>query len=303
MKISFKRVVSSVCALAMCAAMIPAAAWAEPTTLNSDPAVVEQIDDNEIETVPGTSDQPEATPEPEVTPAPTAQPEATPGTTADPETSPAPTAQPEATPAASVQPEATPGNTESAPEEPAQDSSGSVAVAEAPTVLADGPVTYADGSYTIAVGETIPLTGTWILGSKWKIDYGSAVVKVEKTGEKQAKVTGLIPGVAHVTQTGAAGVVSYASFTITVVEDKGDRAGVYLYLAKPGDYYDLPNTGDAYYYLTHGGEVSALASSLGEGESVKDLVDEERIKSYVTEWPTQLDSNTGDTGSPPVGGE
>lgn len=301
MKISFKRVVSSVCALAMCATMIPAAAWAEPTTLNSDPAVVEQIDDNEIETVPGTSDQPEATPEPEVTPAPTAQPEATPGTTAEPETSPAPTAQPEATPAASVQPEATPGNTESAPEEPAQESSGSEAVAEAPTVLADGPVTYADSDYIVYTGETDHFTAPlWQAEYEWKVVAGTGCLEiVGDNTQRRVTVRGLKAGVAILQLYGMAGVRE--TYYVSVRDQKGDLPGVFLYMLKPGEYSTLTDNPDDYYYLTNGGKVSAQATGLDKGQSKVDYLREDTIKDYVEVWPDSLDLSSGsNTGSQSV---
>lgn len=45
MKIQFKRIVSAVCALALCASMMPASALAEPVVSGGDTAIVQQVEE------------------------------------------------------------------------------------------------------------------------------------------------------------------------------------------------------------------------------------------------------------------
>lgn len=57
MKIQFKRIVSAVCALALCASMMPASALAEPVVSGGDTAIVQQVEEDTSVPVTETTDE------------------------------------------------------------------------------------------------------------------------------------------------------------------------------------------------------------------------------------------------------
>lgn len=162
MKIQFKRIVSAVCALALCASMMPASALAEPVVSGGDTAIVQQVEEDTSVPVTETTDEttePVDVADTAETETDTAQPaeDASESEATEPETS----TQPEETEQSSADAEQPATSDVSEPE-------AAAAVEEqAPMALADGVETYASGAsytiqkvYNIDVGGQVEIDGT-----------------------------------------------------------------------------------------------------------------------------------------------
>lgn len=293
MKIQFKRIVSAVCALALCASMMPASALAEPVVSGGDTAIVQQVEEDTSVPVTETTDE-------------TTEPVDVADTT-ETETD---TAQPaedvsesEATePETSTQPEETEQSSADAEQPAASDVSEPEAAAaveeQAPVALADGVETYANyASTTVVRGQSTTYVGrgSGYLIHDWEIVAGSGVVSIQGNGNK-VTITGKQTGTATLKHTYA--VWDYTEYvTVTVIENAGGDRSVYLFVAKPGN-TTLSSEGKDYYYLAHGGQVSTNASQ--SMNPVISTTNEDLITQYVTTWPDTLDFLTG-TSSKPVG--
>ena len=292
MKIQFKRIVSAVCALALCASMMPASALAEPVVSGGDTAIVQQVEEDTSVPVTETTDE---TTEPVDV-----------ADTAETETD---TAQPAEDASES---EATEPETSTQPEETEQSSAdasvpeAAAADEQAPMALADGVETYASGAsytiqkvYNIDVGGQVKINGTLGVGTSshsWAIVAGDAATLSGNNGN--ATVTG---------KPGQVGTVilrhSYREWVVSRVDEYfqvniGNGGQVFLFIAKPSN-TTLSSNGDDYYFLTSGGQASGEASA--DMPVIVDQNNEEKITKYVSSWPTDLKTSITNTSSDPVG--
>lgn len=301
MKIQFKRIVSAVCALALCASMMPASALAEPVVSGGDTAIVQQVEEDTSVPVTETTDE---TTEP-VDVADTAETETD---TAQP----AEDASENDTLEDGSESEATEPETSTQPEETEQ-SSADVSVPEAaaadeqaPMALANGVETYASGAsyaiqkvYNIDVGGQVKINGTSGVGTSshsWAIVAGDVATLSGNNGN--ATVTG---------KPGQVGTVilrhSYREWVVSRVDEYfqvniGNGGQVFLFIAKPSN-TTLSSNGSDYYFLTYGGNASEEASA--DMKEVIDQTNEEKITKYVSSWPTDLKTSITNTSSDPVG--
>ena len=301
MKIQFKRIVSAVCALALCASMMPASALAEPVVSGGDTAIVQQVEEDTSVPVTETTDE---TTEP-VDVADTAETETD---TAQPAED---ASESEATePETSTQPEETEQSSADAEQPAASDVSEPEAAAaveeQAPMALADGVETYASGAsytiqkvYNIDVGGQVKINGTLGVGTSshsWAIVAGDAATLSGNNGN--ATVTG---------KPGQVGTVilrhSYREWVVSRVDEYfqvniGNGGQVFLFIAKPSN-TTLSSNGSDYYFLTYGENASEEASA--DMKEVIDQTNEEKITKYVSSWPIDLKTSITNTSSDPVG--
>lgn len=321
MKIQFKRIVSAVCALAMCASMIPASAMAETVKIDSNTAIVQQLEEapaaasgeeqaepvapNEEQDVDKTEEAVAGqdtstageTEEPVIEDVETSESE---GDVVLPTDDTAEVTEPENQPEDTVDATEPENQTEDTVEatEPETPTEDSAEVSEAPgmAVMADAPQSRA-ATVTVVEGKQITYNG---LGSSylihdWEIESGSANVSIQSNGNKVVITGKQAGGTARLKHTYS--IVGYVEYVdVTVVKDvSGDRS-MFLFVAKPTN-STLSDKGDDYYYLASGGRVS---DSANHSTSVKNTTDESVITQYVDEWPTELDFLTG-TSSESVG--
>lgn len=289
MKIQFKRIVSAVCALALCASMMPASALAEPVVSGGDTAIVQQVEEDTSVPVTETTDE---TTEPVDV-----------ADTAETETD---TAQPAEDASES---EATEPETSTQPEETEQ-SSADVSVPEAaaadeqaPIALANGVETYASYNikkvYDIKVGETLTISGVdgWdVVSHGWSIEKGdrSVISFVGETDERNVTIKGEAAGTVILCHSYYSWGSKKEYFQVNV--DNGGQ--VFLFIAKPSN-TTLSSNGSDYYFLTYGGNASEEASA--DMKEVIDQTNEEKITKYVASWPTDLKTSITNTSSDPVG--
>lgn len=301
MKIQFKRIVSAVCALALCASMMPASALAEPVVSGGDTAIVQQVEEDTSVPVTETTDE---TTEP-VDVADTAETETD---TAQPAED---ASESEATePETSTQPEETEQSSADAEQPAAFDASEPEAAAaveeQAPVALADGVETYASEAsykiqkvYNIDVGGQVEIDGTSGSFHAWSIVAGGtfATVSHDFWDWSEATVEG---------KSGQVGTVivkhSYVYRGTSMAEyfqvNIGNGGQVFLFIAKPSN-TTLSSNGSDYYFLTYGENASEEASA--DMKEVIDQTNEEKITKYVSSWPTDLKTSITNTSSDPVG--
>lgn len=272
MKIQFKRIVSAVCALALCASMMPASALAEPVVSGGDTAIVQQVEEDTSVPVTETTDEttePVDVADAAETETDTAQPaeDASENDTLE------DGSESEATePETSTQPEETEQSSADAEQPATSDASEPEAAAaveeQAPMALADGIETYASGAsytiqkvYNIDVGGQVKINGTSGVGTSshsWAIVAGDAATLSGNNGN--ATVTG---------KPGQVGTVilrhSYREWVVSRVDEYfqvniGNGGQVFLFIAKPGN-TTLSSNGSDYYFLTCGGQASDKASA------------------------------------------
>ena len=297
MKIQFKRIVSAVCALALCASMMPASALAEPVVSGGDTAIVQQVEEDTSVPVTETTDE---TTEPVDV-----------ADTAETETD---TAQPaeddserEATePETSTQPEETEQSSADAEQPAASDVSEPEAAAadeQAPMALANGVETYASYNikkvYDIKVGETLTISGVdgWdVVSHGWSIEKGdrSVISFIGETDERNVTIKGEAAGTVILCHSYYSWGSKKEYFQVNV--DNGGQ--VFLFIAKPSN-TTLSSNGSDYYFLTYGGNASEEASA--DMKEVIDQTNEEKITKYVSSWPIDLKTSITNTSSDPVG--
>lgn len=309
MKIQFKRIVSAVCALALCASMMPASALAEPVVSGGDTAIVQQVEEDTSVPVTETTDEttePVDVADAAETETDTAQPaeDASENDTLE------DGSESEATePETSTQPEETEQSSADAEQPATSDASEPEAAAaveeQAPMALADGIETYASGAsytiqkvYNIDVGGQVKINGTSGVGTSshsWAIVAGDAATLSGNNGN--ATVTG---------KPGQVGTVilrhSYREWVVSRVDEYfqvniGNGGQVFLFIAKPGN-TTLSSNGSDYYFLTCGGQASDKASA--DMPVVVDQNNEEKITKYVFSWPDDLKTSITNTSSDPV---
>lgn len=298
MKIQFKRIVSAVCALALCASMMPASALAEPVVSGGDTAIVQQVEEDTSVPVTETTDE---TTEP-VDVADTAETETD---TAQPAED---ASESEATePETSTQPEETEQNSADAEQPAASDASEPEAAAaveeQAPVALADGVETYANYNikkvYDIKVGETLTISGVdgWdVVSHGWSIEKGdrSVISFVGETDERNVTIKGEAAGTVILCHSYYSWGSKKEYFQVNV--DNGGQ--VFLFIAKPSN-TTLSSNGSDYYFLTYGGNASEEASA--DMKEVIDQNNEKNITKYVASWPIDLKTSITNTSSDPVG--
>lgn len=310
MKIQFKRIVSAVCALALCASMMPASALAEPVVSGGDTAIVQQVEEDTSVPVTETTDE---TTEP-VDVADTAETEtdtAQPAEDASENDTHEDGSESEATePETSTQPEETEQNSADAEQPATSDVSEPEAAAaveeQAPMALADGVETYASGAsytiqkvYNIDVGGQVEIDGTSGSIHEWSIVAGGTFATVSRDFWDRSKAT--VEG-----KSGQVGTVivkhSYVYWGTSMAEyfqvNIGNGGQVFLFIAKPSN-TTLSSNGDDYYFLTSGGQASGEASA--DMPVIVDQNNEEKITKYVSSWPTDLKTSITNTSSDPVG--
>lgn len=277
MKIQFKRIVSAVCALALCASMMPASALAEPVVSGGDTAIVQQVEEDTSVPVTETTDE---TTEPVDV-----------ADTAETETD---TAQPAEDASES---EATEPETSTQPEAAAADEE------QAPVALADGVETYASYNikkvYDIKVGETLTISGVdgWdVVSHGWSIEKGdrSVISFVGETDERNVTIKGEAAGTVILCHSYYSWGSKKEYFQVNI----GNGGQVFLFIAKPSN-TTLSSNGSDYYFLTYGGNASEEASA--DMKEVIDQTNEEKITKYVSSWPTDLKTSITNTSSAPVG--
>ncbi len=299
MKIQFKRIVSAVCALALCASMMPASALAEPVVSGGDTAIVQQVEEDTSVPVTETTDE---TTEP-VDVADTAETETDTAQPAE-DASESEAAEPET----STQPEETEQNSADAEQPATSDVSEPEAAAaveeQAPVALADGVETYAGGwydikkTYNITVGEEITIEGNSGLfdDGSWSIEAGdsSTISFVYGTDGRNVTVQGKKAGTVILRHR----YYRYVNYVNEYYQVNVDASGeVFLFVAKPGN-TTLSSNGSDYYFLTYGGQTSDKASA--DMPVIIDQTNEEEITKYVSSWPIELKTSITNTSSEPV---
>lgn len=298
MKIQFKRIVSAVCALALCASMMPASALAEPVVSGGDTAIVQQVEEDTSVPVTETTDE---TTEP-VDVADTAETETD---TAQP----AEDASENDTLEDGSESEATEPETSTQPEETEQGSAdvsvpeAAAADEQAPMALANGVETYASYNikkvYDIKVGETLTISGVdgWdVVSHGWSIEKGdrSVISFVGETDERNVTIKGEAAGTVILCHSYYSWGSKKEYFQVNV--DNGGQ--VFLFIAKPSN-TTLSSNGSDYYFLTYGGNASEEASA--DMKEVIDQNNEKNITKYVASWPIDLKTSITNTSSDPVG--
>ena len=340
MKIRFKRVVSAVCALALCASMIPASALAEPVVSGTDNAIVEQLENTPDQDSVGTvvsgagqeneemiavegeeGTEPAAPAEGEED---TQQPAAPVEGEEDTQQPTAPVEGEEDTQQPTAPVEGEEGAEPAAPAEgeedtqqptaPAEDEAGAESVMPAVSLMSDAPQSRASYQRQVTVGSSLPIEGnggTDAYGHNWSISSGGNNIAISgASNERNVTIQANSVGPAtlvHTYKTWEWFLVWYEethtdTYRIDVVPRGDAETDVFLFLATPGD-YSLPSDGAGaqYYFLSYGGEVSEYANtSLTGNNAVINLTDESEITKFVDTWPTELMPTVTNTSSKPV---
>ena len=300
MKIRFKRVVSAVCALALCASMIPASALAEPVVSGTDNAIVEQLentpDQDSVGTVvsgAGQENEEMIAVEGEEGTEPAAPAEGEEDTQQP--TAPVEGEEDTQQPAAPVEGEedtqqpAAPVEGEEDTQQPAAPVEGEEDTQQpAAPVEGEEDQSRAANEVRVDVGSTITYTGSgrsaW--SHSWSIISGSANVEIRNTDQQTVQITGRQAGQATLMHEYFVPFVGTQTeyVTVNVGTSQLDRK-MYLFVAKPGN-TTLSDVGEDYYYLAHGGKVVESAT---ESTFVKNTQNEEAVTRWVDTWPTRLD--------------